>query len=303
MFHGGHRLRAGRLAGWFLLLVFAGVVPGPVWAQEAPAASPSDQEKQLLAKMLDPKTPPEEELKLAIAVLELDPNNQSALHCRDQANDKIKEKEKEASERQQAEKKDRENKAEGNKLLDQAQNAVAAGNLPLASELLNQAKQRGVTGEKLDTVESAYNLKVPSRLPQLRYLLAGGATVVVGALVGVLVWLKRKKAPYLELRDGRRKGTRYPIEQEITNIGAVEEYGDTRNDIVIQDKLGAVSRLHCQIRIKDGKTYLVDCNSSNGTYLNGQRIPPRRLVPLKNGAEIDLAHSSKMRVGFERKKT
>lgn len=45
----------------------------------------------------------------------------------------------------------------------------------------------------------------------------------------------------------------------------------TENDVVIQDP--NVSRHHCQIVQKDNGTYgLVDFGSSNGTYINGQRI-------------------------------
>ena len=90
---------------------------------------------------------------------------------------------------------------------------------------------------------------------------------------------------------------------DVTSIGAVPEYSGTPNQIILTDNLGAISRRHCQVHLKNRKLYLVDCNSSNGTFLNGQRIPPQRYVPIKKGARIELAHAARLEVGFERKKS
>jgi FHA domain len=300
MCYGRNRSRAERLAGWLLVLVFAGARVTAVWSQEAPVSSSSSEEIRLVDKMLEAKTS-NEKLDLAKRVLKLNPNNEAALKIWEEASRDIKSQEKEAEKQKQDEIDQRQKKAEGQKAVDQGMRALAKGDTQGASHFLNLARQLGAGGLLVDNLERNIALKNRART-FVQALTIGSAAAVVGALAGVLLWFKRKKVAYLELTEGSRKGIRFRLDRELTNIGAVEEYGETRNDVVIPDKFGAISRLHCQVRIKGGKPYLIDCNSANGTYLNGQRVPPRRLVPLKSGAQIDLAHSSTMRVGFERKK-
>lgn len=54
------------------------------------------------------------------------------------------------------------------------------------------------------------------------------------------------------------------------------------------DKPG-VSRVHARFEEQFGEYYLTDCNTSNGTYLNGIRIGPNRRYPVREGDEIALA--------------
>lgn len=48
----------------------------------------------------------------------------------------------------------------------------------------------------------------------------------------------------------------------------------------------AVSRHHCLLRVTDDEVTLVDLGSSNGTYLNGQRV--RSQAALRTGDEIQI---------------
>ena len=50
-----------------------------------------------------------------------------------------------------------------------------------------------------------------------------------------------------------------------------------------------ISRIHARLEQQDGQIYLVDCNSTNGTYLNGVRLEPNRRYPVQAGDEIMLA--------------
>ena len=51
----------------------------------------------------------------------------------------------------------------------------------------------------------------------------------------------------------------------------------------------SVSRVHARL-IREGENYsLIDMNSTNGTYLNGQRLSPDEICPLKDGDEIRFA--------------
>ena len=60
-----------------------------------------------------------------------------------------------------------------------------------------------------------------------------------------------------------------------------------------------VSRRHAAIVRKDGSLYLVDKNSANGTFLNGQKLVPEQSRVLRDGDDIRLGHLT-VRITFER---
>ncbi|GAB4338773.1 MAG: hypothetical protein Kow00117_20050 [Phototrophicales bacterium] len=49
-----------------------------------------------------------------------------------------------------------------------------------------------------------------------------------------------------------------------------------------------VSRRHAEITLEDGKCYLKDLNSANGTWLNQTKLTPNQSYPLNNGDQIRL---------------
>jgi pSer/pThr/pTyr-binding forkhead associated (FHA) protein len=49
-----------------------------------------------------------------------------------------------------------------------------------------------------------------------------------------------------------------------------------------------VSRAHAKVRAEAGKLYLLDMGSSNGTFLNGQRLAPNQPYILHDGDEVRL---------------
>ena len=55
-----------------------------------------------------------------------------------------------------------------------------------------------------------------------------------------------------------------------------------------------ISRAHAAIFYRNGRWYLSDQNSVNGTWLNGRRLPPGEEVLLRPGDCIDLAHDQKI---------
>ena len=63
------------------------------------------------------------------------------------------------------------------------------------------------------------------------------------------------------------------------NIGRAEE-----NDIQISDM--SVSRHHLNIMEKDGRLFIKDINSQNGTYVNGAQIPPNEYVEIEENYPI-----------------
>ncbi len=64
----------------------------------------------------------------------------------------------------------------------------------------------------------------------------------------------------------------FSLEQEVVNIGRRDD-----NDLVINDP--RVSRTHAQLRAGHGNYTLFDLDSKGGSFVNGQRIVQRILVP------------------------
>lgn len=64
---------------------------------------------------------------------------------------------------------------------------------------------------------------------------------------------------------------------------------DERNSVMIDDKM--VSRFHAEVqKIKDDY-YIKDLNSSNGTFVNGERVPEGKYVKLRDGDIIRVGKS------------
>ena len=70
-----------------------------------------------------------------------------------------------------------------------------------------------------------------------------------------------------------------PVEKEEFLIGRAP-------DCDLRLPLAAVSRHHCMLRVAADEVTLVDLGSSNGTYLNGQRV--RSQATLRSGDEMQV---------------
>lgn len=53
---------------------------------------------------------------------------------------------------------------------------------------------------------------------------------------------------------------------------------------------GGVSRRHCKISYREGKCFVEDLGSANGTFLNGKRLAPYLPHVLEDGDELQLGH-------------
>jgi hypothetical protein len=58
------------------------------------------------------------------------------------------------------------------------------------------------------------------------------------------------------------------------------------NDLALPDRL--VSKFHCYFRRIHRAWTLTDANSTNGTVVDGERLQPERMVPLRSGASIEV---------------
>ena len=64
-------------------------------------------------------------------------------------------------------------------------------------------------------------------------------------------------------------GKSYELKQEKTTIGRLEE-----NNFSIPE--GSVSSRHCEVFLRDKDIFVHDLNSTNGTFVNGERITTER---------------------------
>jgi hypothetical protein len=77
-------------------------------------------------------------------------------------------------------------------------------------------------------------------------------------------------------------GRRYSLNSPSVVLGRSSEA-----DILIDDT--GVSRRHLEIRSRDGRTYAVDLGSTNGSYVNGQRVDSQ--AELTDGSMITMGRS------------
>ena len=76
------------------------------------------------------------------------------------------------------------------------------------------------------------------------------------------------------------------LEKTTTLIGRLSDSVDH----VIDNK--AVGKMHAEIIRRDEKYYIIDLNSVNGTYINGERAVCNIETEIKNGDSIMLANES-----------
>jgi predicted component of type VI protein secretion system len=74
------------------------------------------------------------------------------------------------------------------------------------------------------------------------------------------------------------------VEHELTaNVSIGRE---STNDLVLES--AAVSREHAAVIFQDGRWYIEDRGSFNGTYLNGTRVVPGTPLPLRHADRISI---------------
>ncbi|MBP3296244.1 MAG: FHA domain-containing protein [Lachnospiraceae bacterium] len=99
-----------------------------------------------------------------------------------------------------------------------------------------------------------------------------GKTVFVGAV--------DLPAENILVEKGKKK--EYPIDHFPYTIGKRKDCVD----LALTDR--SVSRIHARIVQKNGRAYLQDCRSTNGTYLNGVQLEPEESVMLEREDEIEI---------------
>jgi FOG: FHA domain len=93
----------------------------------------------------------------------------------------------------------------------------------------------------------------------------------------------------LTIERGDAAGTEFPLSPDESNIGRWDADNGIFPDVDLDshDQEAKVSRRHARILYKDGKYFIEDLGSTNGTYVNrGRRLIPGNPQTLVDGDEI-----------------
>jgi len=101
-------------------------------------------------------------------------------------------------------------------------------------------------------------------------------------LVGEEKKFRRKLVGWLVTYSLDKYGKSYELYEGKNQIGRKEG-----NDIVINEQI--ISEPHALILYKNGKFYIKDLGSTNGTEVNGKEVEPDVSVELKDGDKITFA--------------
>jgi pSer/pThr/pTyr-binding forkhead associated (FHA) protein len=101
-----------------------------------------------------------------------------------------------------------------------------------------------------------------------------------GSRVAATIVQSRPEAlAQLELLSGSQTGATYTLAADVTSLGR-----DPHNSVCLPHP--GVSRRHARIIRRQGELLIMDLGSTNGTFVNGQRITAT--VPLLDGDELRL---------------
>src|SRR5215470_3011384 len=80
---------------------------------------------------------------------------------------------------------------------------------------------------------------------------------------------------WLMSRSGPFAGVRFPLPEGVTRVGRAPD-----NHVVVDgDGASTVSLYHLEIRNQDGALQVHDLGSTNGTWVNGERISEGTIIP------------------------
>src|SRR5215216_170953 len=120
-----------------------------------------------------------------------------------------------------------------------------------------------------------FTLRLPSIESIRNYCLFLPGTSDLDSLTAEMNFWRRIMASQFQLimRSGPTPGAMFTLEGDQIDIGR-----DSTNEVVIND--AEISRRHARLTFQGGKYVLEDLGSTNGTFVNGQRLAgPRVLKP------------------------
>ncbi|WP_448381178.1 FHA domain-containing protein [Gloeomargarita sp.] len=93
-----------------------------------------------------------------------------------------------------------------------------------------------------------------------------------------------------------RTGTvvQIPQHRNVLLIGKPNDYLPPDIDVAGFPDADIVSRIHARLVVVDNQVAIEDMGSTNGTYVNGQRLRPGQRCPLRTGDWIALGKEDKV---------
>lgn len=85
---------------------------------------------------------------------------------------------------------------------------------------------------------------------------------------------------------------RHDVESDIVTVGR-----SSKCDVIIP--FIGVSRQHFQIEVKDGEIFITDLGSTNGVYIDGEKIEPHRKIPYKTFLNLSFGYVQSMHINVE----
>ena len=194
--------------------------------------------------------------------------------------------------------------------LENARLQVASSNLDEAERLLRETAAIYPGDQRVQAnLDNVVQLKRVKRIKYALTALAGTlVALAAAAMVGIKALTKRReekaaarqaeldrRKAALQILDGVGRGRLVPIESAIFRIGAASSSkAEERNDLVLSDQGGTVSRYHCSVARKGGDYFLID-SSRNGTFLNDGMLAQGSHHRLEDGDEITIADVARLK--------
>jgi pSer/pThr/pTyr-binding forkhead associated (FHA) protein len=84
-------------------------------------------------------------------------------------------------------------------------------------------------------------------------------------------------------------GTELPIRSRDVKLGRDPNWATV---LLYRDEQSTVSGQHCILTYKGGQLFVMDNGSTNGTFVNGQRLEPRQPYELYDSDELEVGNIS-----------
>jgi len=277
------------------------IMPGPSPQEKAQ----QEQIRKLTVDALAASTP-EDAVRINKQILVLDPGDMPAQQRLDKAQAQIdaanKQREQGRQEQEAATAKSEANSTRRDALVRQTQDALLRGDPNEARDRLNDAQRLGATGPEVDRLHALILSRLRNRLLLRLGLGGGGLLALIWALIYFFGRRGKTITAYLVALDGVDKGKRYLLNQEVTHIGGVAMDGGKKNEVLVRDPDRQVSRFHCEIHKRGNSCYLIDLDSSNGTFLGSRPLQPGVAAKLRDGDKFTLARSAVFELRLERQR-
>ncbi|MGQ0766150.1 MAG: FHA domain-containing protein [Gemmatimonadota bacterium] len=132
--------------------------------------------------------------------------------------------------------------------------------------------------DSVPSLQATGTMRAMGRPPADAPVLPGGGAGEAQDAPGRQPATARKALATLEvINAGPTRGMRFELATPLSNIGRGEH-----NDVVVGDE--SVSESHAKIQRREGGWFVVDMGSTNGTYVNGERITGE--APLATGSDV-----------------